>query len=246
MLARLSRISDDPKSPGLAKLQQANRVEVNRQGVAGRRESEKQSENERVVELATVAKHALKQMADALRDAIEQAAPMTSFSVGLPIGWTAALGQAHLRIEPPSVTANSPWSGAMAPAFEVISHSALSVTFPRNRSGYVGRSHSLWFCDAQETGRYQWFETAFMISPLIPRMSEEDPFALNPGGDAAQAVGRVTGSHQVAWPFSAVSIGEIDDFIGRWAGWFADAAQGHLNRPGTMPERQPQGSWRQH
>lgn len=62
--------------------------------------------------------------------------------------------------------------------------------FPRNRSGYVGRSHSLWFCDAQETGRYQWFETAFMISPLIPRMSEEDPFALNPGGDAAQAVGR--------------------------------------------------------
>jgi serine/threonine-protein kinase len=246
MLARLSRISDDPKSPGLAKLQQANRVEVNRQGVAGRRESEKQSENERVVELATVAKHALKQMADALRDAIEQAAPMTSFSVGLPIGWTAALGQAHLRIEPPSVTANSPWSGAMVPAFEVISHSALSVTFPRNRSGYVGRSHSLWFCDAQETGRYQWFETAFMISPLIPRMSEEDPFALNPGGDAAQAVGRVTGSHQVAWPFSAVSIGEIDDFIGRWAGWFADAAQGHLNRPGTMPERQPQGSWRQH
>ena len=84
----------------------------------------------------------------------------------------------------------------MAPVFEVISHSALSVTFPRTRyPEYAGRSHSLWgLCDAQETGRYQWFETAFMISPLIPRMSEEDPFALNPGGDAAQAVGRVTGS----------------------------------------------------
>jgi serine/threonine-protein kinase len=51
---------------------------------------------------------------------------------------------------------------------------------------------------------------------------------------------------QVAWPFTVVSIGDLDEFISRWAGWFADAAQGQLNRPSAMPERQPQGSWRQY
>jgi serine/threonine-protein kinase len=50
---------------------------------------------------------------------------------------------------------------------------------------------------------------------------------------------------QVAWPFTALTTGDLDEFMGRWAGWLADAAQGQLHRPGTMPERNPQGSWRQ-
>jgi serine/threonine-protein kinase len=70
------------------------------------------------------------------------------------------------------------------------------------------------------------------------------PFALNPGEDAAKALGSGLNQHQVAWPFMVVTIGDLDEFISRWAGWFADAAQGQLNHPSTMPERQPQGSWR--
>ena len=36
----------------------------------------------------------------------------------------------------------------------------------------------------------------------------------------------------------------LDDFISHWSSWFAVAAQGQLNIPGTMPERDPNGSWR--
>jgi eukaryotic-like serine/threonine-protein kinase len=111
--------------------------------------------------------------------------------------------------------------------------------------GMFVRSHSLWYCDARESGRYQWFETAFMISPLIPRQSSLNPFGLDPGEDAAKALGPGMAELQLAWPFTVVGIGDLDDFIGRWAGWFAEAAQGQLNQPSTMPERQPQGSWRQ-
>jgi serine/threonine-protein kinase len=50
---------------------------------------------------------------------------------------------------------------------------------------------------------------------------------------------------QVAWPFTVVSIGELDEFIDRWAGWLADAAQGRLQHPSELPERPTQGSWRQ-
>ncbi len=84
-----------------------------------------------------------------------------------------------------------------------------------------------------------------MVSPLIARQGRQDPFALDPGEEAAKAVWSGMAEWQAAWPFTVISVGDLSDFIGRWAGWFADASQGQLNRPSTMPERQPQGSWRQ-
>lgn len=116
---------------------------------------------------------------------------------------------------------------------------------PADHHGYEGRSHSLWYCDAQESGRYQWFETAFMLSPFTAKMARQDPFSLNPGQEAARAVRTGMADLQVAWPFTAVTVGELDEFISRWAGWLAGAAQGQLCRPSTMPEREPRGSWRQ-
>jgi hypothetical protein len=54
--------------------------------------------------------------------------------------------------------------GWQPPGLEVVAHGGLGVTIPANSHGYGGRSHSLWYCDAQEAGRFQWFETAFMLS----------------------------------------------------------------------------------
>ena len=50
--------------------------------------------------------------------------------------------------------------------------------------------------------------------------------------------------HQVAWPFIPLVIGDLDEFISRWADWLAQAATGQLSHPRRMPEREPQGSWR--
>jgi serine/threonine-protein kinase len=36
------------------------------------------------------------------------------------------------------------------------------------------------------------------------------------------------GTYQVAWPFTAVDPGEIDEFVNRWASWLAAAANGIL------------------
>jgi eukaryotic-like serine/threonine-protein kinase len=43
--------------------------------------------------------------------------------------------------------------------------------------------------------------------------------------------------HQVAWPFTPLVVGDLNEFIDRWAGWFAAAAQGTLHAPSLMPER---------
>lgn len=128
--------------------------------------------------------------------------------------------------------------------FDVVTHSSLSVHVPSDLYGYEGRSHSLWFCDAQQLNTYLWFETAFMINPLIPRSSPQAPFALPPGNGARSAIGPGIGEFQVAWPFTALVVGELDDFFDRWSTWFADSAVGRLRHPSSMPERQADGSWR--
>ena len=244
ILARLARVLAASPSAGLAKLEEANHQNVIRRGEAERQQSAYRSESERREALVDAATQGFSRIADALKEAITQAAPSASASVGLTPGWTLQLNRAELWLSPPVATRAQPWAPWVSPSFEVVAHAQLSLRIPRNRHGYEGRSHSLWYCDAQEADRYQWFETAFMYSALLAVMSPMAPFALDPGEDAAKALGSGMNQYQVAWPFVVVSIGDLDEFISRWAGWFAEASQGQLNHPSTMPERQPQGSWR--
>ncbi|HEY3116705.1 MAG TPA: serine/threonine-protein kinase [Chloroflexota bacterium] len=244
ILARLAKIAEAAPSAGLAKLQEANRAEAVRRGESGRRESEFRSEEERRASLFDAASKSLTRIADSLREAIEQAAPAASVSSNRSGGWSARLNQAQLEFDPPTRTATNPWGRWTPPAFDVIAHAAIGIRIPPNSYEYEGRVHSLWFCDAQEAGRYQWFETAFMVSAFIAKRGRQDPFAMNPGEESAKAVWNGMAEWQVAWPFTPLAVGDLDEFINRWAGWFADAAQGQLNHPSSMPERPLQGSWR--
>jgi serine/threonine-protein kinase len=126
----------------------------------------------------------------------------------------------------------------------VIAFAVVTIVIPADRFGYEGRSHSLYFCDARTQGEYGWFETAFMVSPLMARVSSQDPFALPPGEPAAKALSMAMTEYQVAWPFTELIAGETEEFVDRWVGWFAAGVEGRLARPSTMPERRADGSWR--
>jgi serine/threonine-protein kinase len=149
-----------------------------------------------------------------------------------------------MNFAPLTATSPSPWGSWTSPAFDVVAHAAVGIKIPVDRYEYEGRVHALWYCDAQEKGRYQWFETAFMVGVFIPRRGRQNPFALNPGEESAKAVWNGIAESQVAWPFTPLSVGDLDEFVNRWAGWFGDAAQGRLSHPGSMPGRSPQDSWR--
>ena len=135
--------------------------------------------------------------------------------------------------------------GVRTPAFNVVSHANLNLKIPEDQYQYEGRSHSHWFCDARTEGKYAWFETAFMVMPLRGVRAKQEPFALDPGEDAGSAVGPGLGGFQVAWPFARLELGRLDEFIDRWAGWLAAPAAGYLTHPSSMPERTPDGTWRQ-
>ena len=156
--------------------------------------------------------------------------------------WT--LNEATLSVEPLVVMERRLRNEADGLPFEVIAKSSVVLQIERDRSGYTGRSHSLWYCDAEHEDVFRWYETAFMISPVIPEWSSLNPFALHPNSDAALALSTAMHSYQVAWPFNPIDQGNQAEFIERWIGWFADAAQGQLRRPRQMPERDPSGTWR--
>lgn len=244
VLARLKAIHL-PLSPASSILQAANQTEIQRLGKEATKESQKRSEAERRQDLFKSARQAITMIGDRVRESILANASAAILQPGRrDPGFSIRLGMATITLEPIERSSENEW-GKGKSAFDVIAHSSISIRIPADRFGFEGRCHSLWFCDAKEQGLFGWYETAFMVSPLIPKRGTQNPFALSPGKDAAKAIGRGMAEFQAAWPFTKLEPGNEGDFLERWISWFALAAQGQLSHPSSMPERRPEGSWRQ-
>ncbi len=238
--ARLDRVTP-ASSAGLARLQQANRIEVQRRSAAARDELQSQSEAGRRQGLFDAAVRSLVAISDVVLRAIADAAPTAELRRGRDGGWSVALGSVELAVAPAALP--GPWDQS-AVSFDVVAVSRIDLHLPATSNGYEGRSHSLWFGDVQTADQYLWYETAFHLSPVLARVSSRDPFALDPGSDAALALSPAMHTHQVAWPFTPLQVDDLADFVDRWADWLAVAAEGSLLRSSSMPERDPTGSWR--
>jgi eukaryotic-like serine/threonine-protein kinase len=139
-------------------------------------------------------------------------------------GWSAELVGVRLSFSGPDAVTGEAWGDSQRPAIDVIAYGSVEahrrpdLSWGRH-SGYAGRSHALYFCDAATTGNYAWFETAFMGSPLLPRRASTEPFALLSAGPAARALCAGMADYQVAWPFTMLVIGDLGEFVDRWVGW---------------------------
>ncbi|MBQ1116260.1 serine/threonine-protein kinase [Streptomyces sp. C3-3] len=245
VLARLGQIPVAALSGGLAALAQANQGAVARQAEEDRRASAHATEADRRKALLEAAKTSFSFIADGFLSTLTTAAPSAQVRKGNQGGWTVRINDAQLTLSGPRETASGIWSITSTPApFDVIASATLALKVSPNYHGYEGRSHSLWYSDAQTEDQYQWFETAFMDTPLRPTRRTVEPFALDPDHDSRGAISPVMTMHQVAWPFIPLVIGDLDEFISRWAEWLAQAATDRLTHPSQMPERSPQGSWR--
>jgi serine/threonine-protein kinase len=249
LLERLGRQQAAPPSGGLAALQAANQNEVRRLVEADREASVAMTADEQREDRVAAAKVVYERIANSLRDAILAAAPAATLkqdrNVGIArkLGWTIRLGEAEFIVTDCTARQAS-WGSWQAPAFILDAWGSIGLRIPRTPSDYGGRAHSIWFGDVQEVGHFAWYETAFMLSPLGRRRSTLDPFDLDPGEEAAKAVWNGLAEFQVAWPFTRLLPEDLDEFIERWAGWFAAAAAGKLNHPSTMPERSSENTWR--
>lgn len=245
LLARLKLVLK-PTTPAASLLQAANQGQVLRLSTQTAQQSAARSAAEQRRELFTSATKVLGMMAEQLGQSIRENAPAAAWQMGPQgklLGSSVTLGQATLSFGSVSECREDDWAGRK-PLIDVVAYATIGVKFPPDYYEYEGRSHSLWFCDAQEQGVYGWYETAFMVSAVIPKRGRQNPFALPPSKEAGGALSRAITPFDVAWPFTPIEPGNDDEFLERWMTWFGQAAQGNLRYPSTMPERNSQGSWR--
>ena len=241
---RLKGHSDAP-SEAARRLQQANAVAVRHMTELERQESAARSDAERRQELYNDAKQKLGQLGQLLADHIALLAPAAKYDAGRhQLSWT--LNGAKLSFVSSEGIKRQASDFVDELPFEVVAYSSITVTRPPSKyevDGYEGRSHSLWFCDAHDVGVFRWYETAFRRT--FGGDGALSPFSLSPlERIAAIAIGPALDTRSLARPFTPIDQGAEGEFIERWIGWFADAAQGQLRHPAGMPEGDPRGSYR--
>lgn len=237
-LLRRIRSIQQPSSAAIQKLQQANALAAEEAARTMTRAEAERLRRERREELFRAARDSFEALKSQLLQWTQEHLPRAGNKFPL------RLGSAELRLEGPTRVQDGEFTHpSFEPGFNVIGYGRITVLTGNDR--YRGRSHSLWFCDAQQSGLYRWFENAWMYNPLFGRSYLLQPIGLPPNQETFLALSPITGTtHQLAWPFTAVDQGDEADFIERWLGWFAEAALGQLSRPSRMPELDPSGSYR--
>ncbi|WP_371407955.1 serine/threonine protein kinase [Kribbella sp. NBC_00662] len=237
LLARLATAAAEPSRPGASRLAKANQAEAARLATDHASAVAAEERAEAAERLFEAAEQALPAIVDPLMDAIRTDAPIATMQMGYQnvMYFLATLRGAKIGV---SKARRSYHDGP----FTVIASAVVSVNMSPARNGYEGRAHSLWYCDAQEAGRFAWYETAFMT--VMSQASDAVlPYSLFPN-EAADAIRRVMNTRQVAWPFEELDRADPVEFVDRWIDWFAQAVERQLYYPSNMPEKPTGGSWR--
>lgn len=255
VLARLTKAATPASSGGLGALSEASKQEALRRTEIDQQTSRFDDDREHRLRLFDDAESSLRVISEEFAQQLAEHAPDGKLTHFGPGEWVFELGVVKLAFSSPRAAIYD-W-GTGTPPFDVIAYATVILQVPdyhpgphpalaRPNSvgtyGYKGRSHSLWYCNAQAAGRYRWFETAFMTSPDTMLYPSTEPFALTPNAEARRAF-ETAEAHQVAWPFASLDPGDLGHFIDHWATWLAEAAQGKLTFPVQLPVPTASSSW---
>jgi serine/threonine protein kinase len=233
---RLDLSMREQNSTGLRALQDANQAFAQMRASLALAESKARTEDERRDAVAEAGRNEFTRLSSEFLEILRDNAPGITVKKGPRGAWTATLDKAELRLDEPKESGQS-WRGP----FEVILSSHLRLSCREPKSGYFGRSHSLWYSDAKTAREYGWFETAFIDNVWAGDQPSVRPYHREPDSQSGTSLSMGDGPLQHAWPFTRVDPYDIDEFADRWAKWFAEASMGTLWPPSMLPERGASG-----
>lgn len=240
---RLAKAQRLTQSAAAADLIRVNQAVASRKAADQAAQASRALQAKRLSEIATDGARTFGAFVEPILDSLENDAPTAIIdrnAGGGVMEFVAEWEGAKFGVKTPRPC--SAWDGP----FTVVSTSTIAIRYTRPRaSGWRGRSHSLWYCDAYDEGVFRWYELAFMDSPLFSQLEPKDtePHALEPDV-ATEPFAKVVGTAQLALPVEELDRDDPEPFIEKWLRWFAAAAAGTLRQPSTMPERPDNGRWR--
>ncbi len=242
LLEQLKTARDVSPPAGANLLQQANAAAVTRQAEQSLQESIAQSEEQRRQELLQAGRQSYRPIVESVEDNIRRYASQASRGETRGrITWRLNAGTLTIISTPAYEEASDSKKATYPIPFDVIACGAIMVTQTPSVRGYEGRSHSLWYCDAQAQGEYRWFEVAFMNN--FSGQPSTVPFDLDPS-EAGESFFVGMSSQQCAYPFTPIDRADTSAFVDRWLIWLAQVANKSMQYPSTLPELETRGSWR--
>lgn len=245
VLQQLAQAGDAPASPGMQRLQQVSQRFSALRSQALAEDEQRKTLLERRKELFQYACQSFEHLRATVQTTIVDNAPLakteqrdkqTNLGDKITIS-SVTLAAARLEFVGPRIIQPERWNGP----FEVIACASIELLQTSSQNEYPGRSHSLWYCDALNEGRFEWFELAFMDWRNHQRMV---PYAAQPE-EISIAFERVISGTQLAWPLEQLDRADPKKFVDRWIGWFAEASNSRLFRPSTIPEKPVERNWRE-
>ncbi|MFF2605824.1 serine/threonine-protein kinase [Arthrobacter koreensis] len=188
----------------------------------------------------------LSQIAEGLLARIQTLSSEAYLETRHGLGWTLRLGGGTLTFS--QMMHNPHWQfvNSENDPFVVMAAGGLYLKQSVSEGSYLGRSHALWYADAQELENFQWYETAFAQTGgnSIP-LGRPIPFEAEFESAEARKALLGQGEFRVAWPFTPIDPDDVDEFADRWAVWLAEASAGQLKKPEIWEAVSgAQGTWR--
>jgi serine/threonine-protein kinase len=231
VLHRLTAL-DQARPPGHALLADVNAVAVRERTRYSVQASASKAGKKKRAEQYRSALAAFRRLSDRLWYGLRETATAARIDRTFEPGWCLWLREAPLRLGVPVRTVAKPWPAGKGPDIRVVAHARIDLSMSAGGSPYTGRTHSLWFCDADDPSRMHWYEVAFLRKGYPHRSTSHMPFALDPGAEAGAALLETSPAFEVQVPLTRLDHAALDAFVDRWAGWFAQAATGDLRFEG--------------
>lgn len=249
-VASFLRVPIEPQTDIARRLGTHDAAESQRQlAESARAESERQRQEKRA-DWYTSAHRQMRGISDLLETRTREF--LSTAEIEASDGVLIRMGDYEMRLAPVHDTRNLNWGTFKAP-FDIIAATSIQLCqsnkLTRQYRGrgfrYIGRSHSLWFCDATTEGDYQWYELAFQPVGIIVRDGLWTiPKAIAPGQDVAAAFSESPyGRFRLARPLKRLGFDRYEEFVSEWLERLADALDGNLREP-SLPEGEVAGSFR--